>query len=134
MRDDLKVSKISENISHLKSKQDHHDQLPGLFPPGSEKTSVANAGGNWVMIYSGMRPQVERGKIRYFWGVTHTLVIVELGDESIPLGVGGVLQSEDGGAGGGMAATLASLSTREGSSTAFEGSTVCLFLSLLLDA
>ena len=36
----------------LKSEQDHHDQLPWLFPPGSEKTSVADAGGNWVVFFS----------------------------------------------------------------------------------
>ena len=42
------AEEISENISiYLKSEQDHHDQLPGLFPPGAEKTSVTNAGGNW---------------------------------------------------------------------------------------
>ena len=48
----LKTANIKQTIpkvkiTDLKSEQDHHDQLPGLFSPGSKKTSVAHAGGNW---------------------------------------------------------------------------------------
>ena len=72
MCDDLKDIEVNKSVKilyYLKSKQDHHDQLPGLFPPGSEKTSVADASGNWGVFYSWGGGG---GGVRYFWGVTHT--------------------------------------------------------------
>ena len=90
-------------IYYLKSEQDHHDQLPGLFPPRPKKTGVASTGwnwGGWVVFYDSTLSILNFCSTNYL--------------KLKPRGVGGFLQSEEGGVGGGIAATLASRSTKVG--------------------